>query len=640
MRTRLRSTLFRGAIGSERLSGSAALLAGYGEGFAFSAEDGGGLGSVTVKDADTPANVKTNVAAHNLITQSGTSPKLVKQPDGTVAWSPHNLAWYTEELASWTSFGAATTVTDDALTYNGIGLSLVDENATATNNYGRRINVVHNTGATYALRFYAKKDGIRYLQINASDAIAYLDLDDNHLENTNAYFISGSVTELTDGVVRVDMTYTSSGGNDYLFLNLTTTSATSSHAGVVGDGMYLGGVQVNREAVQSYIANSGSAAVLYPAFEWDASPDTGSPRWRMLVEPAATNLLVQSRAWGDAAWTFAGQLGVTSNTTAALDGTTSADTLTSTAGTGAHKTFDGITLTTATNVAISWLVKAGTHSYPYLILSKSGTYYASAVFDLSNSGATAASETSVGATSGTIVSTSQTALANGWFRIVMVAQIGEADPYVQAGFAEAATGNTFNTTGAVTWVGAAAGTETLIAGDIVAEAGTVATSPIPTYGATVTRGADDLGFAGSLIPLSDTAGTVHIQLSQKVLLFQYAFGLSADSTNYHRLVANNGANSPQLTSRVANIVQADLNALGTIIVNTTFNVAAAYEENNYAAVMDGGTVKTDSSGTVPSSLSAIDIGNFLSAGSLLGYIDEIIYVPQRLPNATLQGLTA
>jgi hypothetical protein len=70
-------------------------------------------------------------------------------------------------------------------------------------------------------------------------------------------------------------------------------------------------------------------------------------------------------------------------------------------------------------------------------------------------------------------------------------------------------------------------------------------------------------------------------------------------------------------------------------------IAAAYAANDYAASTNGGSVATDPSGAVPSSLTKLTIGGSVvnSSAFIGGCIQVFKYWPARLPNATLQVLT-
>jgi hypothetical protein len=75
--------------------------------------------------------------------------------------------------------------------------------------------------------------------------------------------------------------------------------------------------------------------------------------------------------------------------------------------------------------------------------------------------------------------------------------------------------------------------------------------------------------------------------------------------------------------------------------NQSAKVAYAYKTNDFATSTNGGSVSTDTVGTVPINLTLATIGKFDFGGgaSISGHIQEIVYYPRRLSNAELQGLT-
>jgi hypothetical protein len=93
------------------------------------------------------------------------------------------------------------------------------------------------------------------------------------------------------------------------------------------------------------------------------------------------------------------------------------------------------------------LAKAETHDFIFIQHGFGGGKWTTAVFDLSNAAATAASETAVGASGGTIVSTAQTAVGDDWYLLRLTGHINGTGANMVIGTAEAATGNTFSATG-------------------------------------------------------------------------------------------------------------------------------------------------------------------------------------------------
>jgi hypothetical protein len=171
------------------------------------------------------------------------------------------------------------------------------------------------------------------------------------------------------------------------------------------------------------------------------------------------------------------------------------------------------------------------------------------------------------------------------------------------------------------------------------EIGAFATSYIPTAGAAVTRTADIVTMTGANFSswYNQTQGTFVVEASTAATSPTAAPILTAQIAG--------GADRHQLsmfTATSATVAGGAVQAnMGTNVAQSA-KLAYAYAANDFAVVANGGTVETDTSGTVPSSMTYLTIGKFDFGGglSLGGRIPRIRYYPNRLPNAQLQALTA
>lgn len=84
--------------------------------------------------------------------------------------------------------------------------------------------------------------------------------------------------------------------------------------------------------------------------------------------------------------------------------------------------------------------------------------------------------------------------------------------------------------------------------------------------------------------------------------------------------------------------QADITA-GTVTANTAFKVAGAFANNDAQMAFNGTLGTADTSVSLPT-VSQLDIGADRTAVYLNGRIRSIKFWPTRLPDATLQSLTA
>jgi hypothetical protein len=350
------------------------------------------------------------------------------------------------------------------------------------------------------------------------------------------------------------------------------------------------------------------------------------------IEEARTNICLQSE---DFTTTWANSNSTeTSNSIAAPDGTTTADTITASAGNAVHGIFQsGPVGTTAVNYAVSVFVKKGTHRYVALSCNHAAEDFVCAVFDLD--GVTgAATETDVGTTSGTIASTSQTSMGNGWYRLVVVGSWTGTGKTPSIGFATAATGNSFGTFGNITFN--AAGTETFYLWGAQVELGSFATSYIKTVAATVTRAADQISLATSAFPWSATAGSVICAYNQLEPLAAertiWTIGQAAASN--FRFVLRNDTADPYFYVVDSGATQAGIDA-GTAAANVVNKSAVAWAANDFAHSFNGGAAGTDGAGTIPNVDTLYLAFSARVQERNTVYIRTFCYRPRRITNANV-----
>lgn len=176
------------------------------------------------------------------------------------------------------------------------------------------------------------------------------------------------------------------------------------------------------------------------------------------------------------------------------------------------------------------------------------------------------------------------------------------------------------------------------------EVGSFATSFIPTAGSTVTRTADVAVMTGTNFSswYNQTEGTfvTKSQLSRQstIGLTTIAMVSASGSVNEHITGFYRGSGNTGFDSVVGGVNQSDLNNGVAITANTIARMAGAYKVNDFAMSTNAGTVQTDTSGTLPT-VNQMQFGAGWVA-ALNGCIRSVNYYPTRLPNETLQALTA
>lgn len=348
---------------------------------------------------------------------------------------------------------------------------------------------------------------------------------------------------------------------------------------------------------------------------YDHAPVTGAPKGA-LIEPAATNLITYSEQLNNAAWT-AYESSVSANATAAPDGASTADKLVESTSNTEHVVFQLPTLT-AVEYAFSFWAKAAERSVVIgQLRAVDFTPSAYVWFDLS--AGTVGTQT--GGT-GTIQ-----AYQNGWYRCTVKATMA-----AEASFAGI---NVTNADNVVSYTGD--GTSGVYVWGAQLETGAGASSYIQTTSATVTRAADSVSIATSLIPIDAAQGTLFAE-----------FSISTIPSNYPGIVSLSGSGSDQValyfngpSSKAGALVynsssQADIPSASTVSVDTVTLVAMSYIANSIALARDGVVDGTDSSASIPTVTSLV----FCANASTPMHIRKGAYISRPLTSTELQALTA
>ena len=423
------------------------------------------------------------------------------------------------------------------------------------------------------------------------------------------------------------------GGASYLIINLTATwerytktevQLTSAYEIVNRQGftadttvsLLIWGAQLEQVTYQTtpstYVATT-SAAYYGPRFDYD--PVTLAAKG-LLIEEQRTNLLVRSEELDNAAWTKSA-VTITANATAAPDGTSTADKLTPDVTLATH--FAGQTVTTtAVAHTYSAYLKAGGYSWAILYAAgvNQGVY-----FDLANG---VVGSSFIGAPT----SSSITPVGNGWYRcsITFTATTGTAARVY------ASSANTVSTF-------AGDGTSGIFVYGAQLEAGAFATSYIPTVASQVTRSADQASMTGTNFSswYNQPQGTF-------VAIFTPDLGLTSNATRVMSTTSG-GVSNRVVDTYVSGTNWVNYNGTTTTTVGAAVatsipqRIAIAYTTANYGYVLNGGSVTVDTTALV-NTPTLFNIGNMNTASQLNGHIRQIAYYNTRLPNATLQALTA
>ena len=378
-------------------------------------------------------------------------------------------------------------------------------------------------------------------------------------------------------------------------------------------------VSFSRASTGTYVGADGlikTAAINEPRF--DHNPSTGESLG-LLIEESRTNLLTYSEQFNNAAWTKSNTT-VSANAAIAPDGTTTADLVYPNSTGSGRSLYQSAAGTIGVSYTRSIFLK--TNGIRYACLGCGGPSLA-AWFDLQNG--------TVGTIAGGVTATIQS-YGSGWYRCSVTNTASGTTIF----FGDLILASADNSTSVT-----ANGTDGIYYWGAQLEAGAFPTSYIPTTAATVTRSADVAQMTGTNFTswYRQDEGTVYCQATSNSTANSAYWSLQGSSSNgITVLVYPSNRISYQVIDTSA---QADLNFAAYSSVGVA-RTAAAYKANDFAVAGNGGTVSTDTSGTVPT-LTSFVIGNYPGGGTSYDYsgtISRLAFYPLRLSNAQLQNLTA
>lgn len=166
------------------------------------------------------------------------------------------------------------------------------------------------------------------------------------------------------------------------------------------------------------------------------------------------------------------------------------------------------------------------------------------------------------------------------------------------------------------------------------ELGSTATSPIETFGSTVTRAADSgLGIATSAYPHSATNNAAMIYYVPKdVATAMVALRWDDNTSNEVVSIGHSASAVPGLTVTDGGAAQTAPLTSGTVSANTAKKLAVSWKANAFLLSNGGATAVSDTSGTLPT-VTTLDIGP-----TLTGYIKQIVVLPVEKTSGQVEAL--
>jgi len=347
----------------------------------------------------------------------------------------------------------------------------------------------------------------------------------------------------------------------------------------------------------------------------------------LLIEEARQNLFLQSAAFNTSPWTV-GTNSITPDTVTSPDGGTNADTFTVTSGGFGAFSRQTATLLANTAYTLTCFFKKDTATFANITVfdGTDGNRY---WFNLANGTVGSTALVNAGYVN---VSAKIENYGQDWYRCSVTFTTRSTTAFTLFATFTDADGSLFVTNGRTGFIWGAQ-----------LEAGSFATSYIPTTTSSLTRNADVVQMTGTNFSswYNASEGAFVVEAS--------SFSPPSGSLLYWVLSANDGATSNTInvaafnnlwigSVAVGGVSQADLAQTGVYTAGATAKIALGYKANSFAASVNSLTPLTDSSGSVPS-VNRLDLGNLSGIFYLDGHIRKLNYYPQRLTNAELQAFS-
>ena len=526
--------------------------------------------------------------------------------------------------------------------------SSITENATVNSHFIGSAGVTVTTGLPYTFSVYLKK-GVgatapQYMQFYAFSAAfncgINVDLNAGTVYSTTsvaATITSSSSVSMGNGWYRFIFTatalFSSTSANipAVVFINNTPASgAAPSYLGLVTSDVQAWGAQLEqRSSATAYTPTTTTAITNYipvlmtaPAgvARFDCDPITGKSLG-LLIEESRVNLLTYSSDFSNAIWVLEGGALKTPNTIIAPDGSLTGCKLYSDATTAIHTLRQQVT-TTAISYAYYIYAKAGEKRR---IVLRDNTVGREGVFDLI-SGVVISSSGGFGSIS---------SVGNGWYRCSIVGTLAAANTRLQIVVA----GDTATSYATSAFLGN--GYSGIYIWGAQLEAGSFATSYIPTVASTVTRAADP----SSMVSTNFSSWYNQAQGTFVVEADAYSTGSGAAIFTVRQGVSQNYIASlfksdQQPSVYVNGVLSANLTP-GTQIANTFGKLAWSQNETVFTSSLNGRTPVTATSTARIPTMDTLYIGSFgTSTPALNGHIRKLSYYPVALSSNNLVALTS
>ena len=614
---------------------------------------GGSSGLITGSGAALSLNFLAGAPLDPRITFSRGTQATLTGSTGKITYAPNNLLLDSQSFdgSGWAKLNCTASANTTAAPDGTLTADTLLDTAVSNIHYAVQNPASTVGNSTVIVSVYAKASTLNYVTVGVSDisvgttyAVAVFNLANGTLSTTGAsgsgYAVSAtSITAVGNGWYRCSAVCVTGTASAFLrsAIGLNKTGVITASAGgmesYLGNGtgaVYVWGAQLEAVTYQTtpstYVATT-SSAYYGPRFDYD--PVTLAPKG-LLIEEQRTNLLLRSEEFDNSAW-VKNAATIASNVTTAPDGTSTAEKLIADSG----------SLLTSSYARQPITKNASPTTYTSSIYAKAAEYNRIRFTVRDNSSGANNAAVTVSLVDGSIVSAAAatgtfsnasatvTSAGNGWYRIALSYTTGsETSIWGGTPFAADATATTGDGTSGIFIWGAQL------------EAGSFATSYIPTIASTVARSADVALMQGANFSnwYNQSEGAFVVGFALPSPTSRWAF-TATDGTvnNYIGYDISSGGNG-RWRVNVGGVAQANVTSAATISANQVVKAAGVYAVNSFQQALNGALATEDTSGSLPT-VNQLSIGS-LGLNTICGHIRSISYYNTRLPDATLQSLTA
>jgi hypothetical protein len=533
--------------------------------------------------------------------------------------------------------------------------SSITENATVNNHLVGSSNVTVTAGQPYTFSVYLKK-GVgatapQYMQFYAFSAAfncgINVDLNAGTVYSTisvGATITSSSSVSVGSGWYRFIFTATAlsspTSGNlpAVVFINNNPALGVApSYTGVITSDVQAWGAQLEQRStataytptttapITNYIPVLMTAPAGVPRLDYN--PTTGVALG-LLIEESRTNLFTYSSDFSNAVWTKPNAT-ITNAANVAPDGTQTAQKLVENTVNAQHYVVQSPTCTGSTAYSLTIYAKAAERAFISMQINESGgaVIASKVIIDLS----TGAVGTITALAGGGLASATATTtlIGNGWYRCKISWVTNSASTLAGIYISTASDATTITYTGN--------GYSGIYIWGAQLEAGSFATSYIPTVATTITRAADQASMTGTNFSswYNQSQGSLYCNADIGAGYFPLAASLD-DGGYTNRIQFGRGSATSNLNTATVCIYGTTSNFNST---STKFGIS--YTKNLAYVVSDNTSMMTLTGYAVPTGVNKMGIGYMVSQGLYCnGHIRKLSYYPVALSSSNLVALTS